>query len=481
MIFNSIRWRLQLWHGLILLAVLAGFGFTAHRLQRANELRRVDQELQQRLGPLLDTLRRPPPGRGGGAGGGPGGERRGPPPREAGEEFQGAPRNFHLNPNRAGLFEGENSRYYYLIWRRDGIELSRSASAPAEVPFPEPSSDTGLLATPRIRGVLREVYEFTPPGECLLVGRSIAPETASLHQLALWLSALGGAVLVLGLAGGWWVATGAIRPIDDISAAATKIASGNLAHRINIADTDNELGHLATVLNSTFARLDAAFTQQAQFTSDASHELRTPVTVILSQTQTALGRERSAADYRAALEACQRSAQRMRRLIESLLELARLDVGQEPFRRAPFDLGRAAQECIEGLRPVAQERHITIHTELSETECLGDSERISQVITNVLTNAILHHKTEGEVRVTTFRENGFAFLTAVDNGPGISAEDLPRVFERFYRADKSRTSTTGGTGLGLSISKAIIEAHHGTIEITSELGVGTRCTLRLPV
>src|SRR5205823_12651972 len=122
-------------------------------------------------------------------------------------------------------------------------------------------------------------------------------------------------------------ASRAIRPIDEISGTALKIAGGDLSQRIDAADTGSELGRLASVLNSTFARLEAAFAHQARFTSDASHELRTPLSVILSQTQTALSRERSEPEYREALEACQRAANRMRRLTESLLELARLDAG----------------------------------------------------------------------------------------------------------------------------------------------------------
>ena len=166
----------------------------------------------------------------------------------------------------------------------------------------------------------------------------MAPDLAAMRRLALWLTAAGAAVLLLGLAGGWWVATRAIRPIEAISATAVKIAGGDLSQRINAADTDSELGRLAGVLNSTFARLEAAFAQQARFTSDASHELRTPVSVILSQTQTALSRERTSPEYREALEACQRAARRMKTLTESLLELARLDAGQEPMKRERFDL-----------------------------------------------------------------------------------------------------------------------------------------------
>lgn len=490
MVFNSIRWRLQLWHGLILLVVLAGFGFTAHRLQRANELRRVDQELQQRLGPAMEAMRRPPPGERGGPGG-PGGPRsgrgegddrgrRGPPPREADGELQ-PQREFRLGPNRAALFEGDTNAFYYVAWSRDAREWSRSVSAPATVPLPERASTNRTTPTMRMRGTLRELYQFTPPGECVVVGRSIAPELDNLDQLALWLSALGGAVLILGLAGGWWLATRAIRPIHDISAAATKIATGDLTHRINTDKTDNELGQLAAILNSTFARLESSFERQRQFTADASHELRTPVAVILSQTQATLARERTPAEYRETLEACQRAAQRMRALTESLLVLARLDAGHEARKRERAELSQIVRDSVELLRPLAEERCIMIQSELVAAECPGDSQQLAQVVTNLLTNAILHNKHGGEAHITTRREQDDVVLTIADNGPGIPAEDLPRLFERFYRADKSRTGATGGTGLGLAISKAIIEAHGGSIEVISTVGSGTTFTVRLPV
>jgi len=496
MVFHSIRWRLQLWHGLILLVVLAGFGFTAHRLQRANELRRVDQELQQRLGPAMEAMRRPPPGERGGPGG-PGGlgrpgdprigrgegedrGRRGPPPRESEGEFQ-PQREFRLGPNRVALFEGDTNAFYYVAWSRDGREWSRSATAPSDVPLPERGSSTRPTPAMRMRGTLRELYQFTSPGECVVVGRSVAPELANLHQLALWFSVLGGAVLVLGLAGGWWLATRAIRPIHDISSAAARIATGDLSHRINTDKTDNELGQLAAVLNSTFARLESSFERQRQFTADASHELRTPVAVILSQTQATLARERNPAEYRETLEACQRAAQRMRSLIESLLVLARLDAGQENAKRERVELSEVARDCVELLRPLANERRVMIHCELAAAECHGDSQQLAQVITNLVTNAILHNKHGGEARITTRRDPDNVIVTVADNGPGIPAEDLPRLFERFYRADKSRTGATGGTGLGLAISKAIIEAHGGSIEVTSMVGNGTTFSVRLPI
>ncbi|HEX4342782.1 MAG TPA: ATP-binding protein, partial [Verrucomicrobiae bacterium] len=234
------------------------------------------------------------------------------------------------------------------------------------------------------------------------------------------------------------------------------------------------------VLNSTFARLETSFAQQQQFTSDAAHELRTPVSVILTQTQTALNRERSSVEYRETIEACQRSAQRMRRLIVSLLELARLDAGQEQMKRMKFDLAATVRDNVELTQPLADERGIKILTELAPVECLGDSERLGQVITNLLTNAIQYNRIGGQLKLALKKENELAVLTVSDTGIGISPENLSHVFERFYRGDKSRSGSNGHAGLGLAICKAVVEAHGGTIEVSSEPEQGTTFTVRLP-
>ncbi len=259
-----------------------------------------------------------------------------------------------------------------------------------------------------------------------------------------------------------------------------KIAGGDLSQRIDAADTESELGRLAAVLNSTFARLEAAFAHQSRFTSDASHELRTPVSVILSQVQTVLSKERTGAEYREALEACQRAAVRMKRLTESRFEFARQGAGQQPMKQEPFDLARVARDCVELVRPLAGERGLEIECELPPTPCRGDSERIGQVATNLLTNAIHFNRDNGQVRISTLVENGSVILSVSDTGTGIPPEDVPHIFERFYRVDKSRSRIQGRTGLGLAITKAIVDAHSGTVEVSSQPGTGSTFKVRLP-
>jgi two-component system, OmpR family, sensor kinase len=483
-IFKSIRWRLQIWYGLILVVVLAGFGFTACQLERNRQFRRIDDELQRRVKVLADSLRPPPRG--------PESDHRPPFDQPPPDQFPGnnppgedlrPPPQFHLPPQFAGLFGANDpDDFYFIIQSRDGGEISRSTNVPPILTFvnriePRPP-DTRIRLDAVDFDNHREKVNVLPSGEIIRVGCSIAPELKELRLTALKLTAVGGIILFFGLAGGWGIASRVIRPIADISATAVKISAGDLSQRINVAETESELGQLAAVLNSTFARLEAAFAQQRQFASDAAHELRTPVSVMLTQTQTALSREREAADYKQTVEACQRAAQRMRTLIESLLALARLDAGQEILKRLRFDFSKTVADGVALTKPLADERGVKIFTELSPLEITGDAGRLAQVVTNLLMNAIQYNREGGQVRVKLESQNRLALLSVSDTGGGISAEDLPRVFERFYRADKARSS--GNTGLGLAISKAIVEAHGGTLEVSSEENVGATFTVRIP-
>jgi len=332
----------------------------------------------------------------------------------------------------------------------------------------------------RLRGTFRESFQFTPPGECVLVGRDIGQELSEMRRFAWLLVAGGGLVLLLGLTGGWWVSTRALRPIADISAAAAKISSGDLTQRIHTTDTSSELGELAGVLNETFARLQASFARQAQFTADASHELRTPVSVVLMQTQSALTRERPAADYRESLEACQRAAQRMRRLTESLLTLARLDSGEAAATPESCELDPVVREVVESLQPLAEEKGLSLTAELAPARCEGNAGQLGQVVNNLVSNAIYYNRPGGSVSIKVTSEADAAVLSVSDTGQGIAPEDLPHIFERFYRADKARSNAPGRTGLGLAITKAMVETHGGTIQVTSELGLGSTFAVRLP-
>src|SRR5439155_3801282 len=206
-----------------------------------------------------------------------GGREMRPGPRDFG------PRDFQLSPEAASLFDqAQTNTFYFTVWSRDGALLKRSTNCPPEVPLPErPGRDTRTHT--RMRAARREAFHFTELGDCVLAGRSIVADLNALRGFTGWLLAVGATVLAFGLGGGWWLTARAIRPVEEISAAASRISAGNLSERISVVDPKNELGRLAGVLNSTFARLEAAFAQQKQFTADASHELRTPLAVIISE------------------------------------------------------------------------------------------------------------------------------------------------------------------------------------------------------
>ncbi|MCL4178908.1 MAG: HAMP domain-containing protein, partial [Verrucomicrobia bacterium] len=353
------------------------------------------------------------------------------------------------------------------------------ANAPPEIVSPS-RVNAGTRIHRRMNQLDREAFQLTEFGFCVLVGRPIASDLKALGRFGWWLVAAGGAVLAIGLGGGWRLATGALQPVEVISTTASRISAGNLAERIDVADTDSELGRLASVLNSTVARLETAFAQQRQFTADASHELRTPLTVMISEAQTTLARERTAAEYRETVQACLETAQRMRKLTQSLLELARFDAGQQQMESGAFDLAERVRVCVELVEPMARLRHLRLDCDLAPAEVVGDPDRLSQVVVNLLTNAVQYNHDHGRIRVTTRVDADAVVLTVTNTGPGISDEDLPHVFERFYRADKARGSAEGRHGLGLSICRAIVQAHSGTVSVASKPGADTTFTVRLP-
>src|SRR5882672_6455489 len=382
MFTKSIRWRLVLWLGFLLVCILSGFGVTAYQLYRINQFKQLDEALGGRVAALTSEVRKGPglgpPGRSSAQPRGEPGDRREPPPEfktppEPPPDFgtpRGPPgmdsgaREILLSPQTLSQFDNaEMNSFYFAVWSRNGVLLKTSAHAPGDIPSPERTDDARTHV--RTRDSLREAFHFTERAECVLVGRSIKSDMVALHRFALWLVGVGSAILAFGLGGVGLLASRALRPVQDISAAANRIAAGNLAERINVAETDGELGHLAGVLNSTFARLEAAFAQQKQFTADASHELRTPLAVIISEAQTSLARERSAAEYRETVETCLDTAQQMRRLTESLLELARLDGSQEPSQRERLDLAETTRASIERLRPLARQRGLQIQSDLA--------------------------------------------------------------------------------------------------------------------
>ncbi len=242
------------------------------------------------------------------------------------------------------------------------------------------------------------------------------------------------------------------------------------------------MGRLARTFDEMIARLDDAFRRQRQFTADASHELRTPLTAIKGQVEVALDQPRDADAYRAVLRGVNAEVDRLIRLVGSLLTLARADAGQIPLARDTVDVAELVNGAVEGVRSTARQRHIALTVDIGPIVVLhADEDLLLQLLLNLLDNALKHTPPGGQVRVGWRVRAGQLALPVGDTGPGIAPEHLPRIFDRFYRADPARDRAAGGAGLGLAIGRWIAEAHGGTVAATSAPGAGAVFTICLPL
>jgi len=474
--YGSLRWQLQLWHGLLLAVVLTGFGWSAWSLQRIGVFHRIDQELEQQSQFTIRSLHPhgPPPPSMGPQGMRPPGPPGLPPPPDIQDSEEDDPLDLGEN-KRKSIMEDE-SPIYKVLWGQNGEVIHHSQKVPSSIPY---MATTSLEPMMRMRGDYREMITHLPSGESLLVGKNIHEELSSLRQTAWILTGVGGLVLLLSLGTGWFITSSAIRPLISINSTAAKIADGDLSQRIPMPREKSEIADLVRVLNQTFTRLEASFVRQTQFTADASHELRTPISIVLTHTQNALARERTSEEYRESLEACQRAARRMRELTESLLALVRLDHGDQTSARFSCRVDQIVRDAVELLTPLAAEQKISIAVDLEPISCIANPEQLTQVVINLLNNAIRYNSPGGMVIVRTAMQSDCLMISVRDTGRGIAQEDLPHLFERFYRADKAR-SHIAGAGLGLAISDVIVKAHGGSIVVTSELGVGSLFIVKLP-
>jgi len=287
--------------------------------------------------------------------------------------------------------------------------------------------------------------------------------------------------LLLSGVGSWLLVGRALSPIDRIVTEAEGLTADRLGPVLlsRRALSDNEIGHLVAALNGMLARLSAAFTGQRQFTADASHELRTPLTILRGEFEVALSRERAASEYRRTLESGLEEVQRMTRIVESLGFLARGDAGPA-HSHVPVSLGALASEVTAVLERRAKEKDLRLTFESDgEAVVRGDGDALRRMVQNLVENALAYTARGGEVRVSLTTGEGKCRLCVADAGVGIAPDDLPRIFDRFFRGDKSRANT-GGSGLGLSIVQSIVQAHGGEVVAESEPGRGSRFTVTLP-
>ncbi len=315
---------------------------------------------------------------------------------------------------------------------------------------------------------------------------SLADVDASVSRL-IWVEVLVTALVLSILAlVTWWVIRLGVRPVKQMTATATAIAAGDLSHRVPTGYEGTEAGELGDALNSMLSRIEEAFDERSasesrlrQFVADASHELRTPVATIRGYAELY---RRGGLDEREELRQAMRRTEaetiRMGTLIDDLLLLARLDQGR-PIDRGPVDLGVLAVDAAADARARSPERRVTA----SVTEGVvvnGDEHRLRQVVANLVSNALVHTPSDAAIEARVRSNNGSAVLEVHDDGPGMTPDIAVHAFERFYRADPSRSRHHGGSGLGLSIVQAIVDAHGGTVTLDTGLGHGTTVRVELP-
>lgn len=287
--------------------------------------------------------------------------------------------------------------------------------------------------------------------------------------------------LIIAVAIGYALAGRALAPVTSICEVANSITIDSLNRRIEVPNPHDELGSLAETLNSLIARLDQAVNEIRRFTADASHELRTPLAALKLEAELALRSERTPRQYQTALSVIFDETNRLCRLADQLLSLSREDAGIVPRVEERVPVHAILNDVIHQLQPMAFQRSILLSTENCDAcEVVGSDLQLRQVFLNLIENALKFTKAGGSVYVGCKSRDAAVICRVRDTGPGISAEHLPHVFKRFYRADMSRNCETGGTGLGLSIAERIVKAHGGTIVVESEVQSGTTVTVTLP-
>lgn len=324
-------------------------------------------------------------------------------------------------------------------------------------------------------------------GNTLIVATPLTDVQQTLRRLLfVEISVTAGALLAAGVLG-WWLVRRGLRPLVEVERTAEAISGGDLDRRVPGESAQTEIGHVAKAFNTMVTRIQAAFAQRdateaklRRFVADASHELRTPLAAVSAYAELFdRGASDRPADLSRVMSGIRIETDRMGRLVGDLLLLARLDEGR-PLEREPVELVSLANEAIETARAVSTAWTTTLEAR-GPVEIVGDPARLRQVFDNLLSNVRAHTPSGTSARVAIRREDDTAVIEVADDGPGLSDDDAARVFERFFRADPSRSRKHGGAGLGLGIVAAIVHAHGGTIAASPAPGGGAAFTVRLPI
>ncbi len=309
----------------------------------------------------------------------------------------------------------------------------------------------------------------------------LKPIDEAFENLRLFLIAGVPLIVALAAVGGWMLARGSLQPVAAITQAARQISAQGLARRIPVRGVRDELDELALTFNEMLERLQRSFEQARTFSIDAAHELRTPLTAMRGESEVALLRNSSAEELRRVLRSNLEEINRITAIVNDLLTVAQGEAGTLELRRESVPLSDLAGNIVETVQVLAEDKSVKLEAEIEPgVRVDGDALRLSQLLLNLLDNAIKHSSPGQTVRMTIGKDGPAPVLRVEDSGTGIAEEDIPHIFDRFFRTDRSRSRQVPGSGLGLSISKWIVDAHGGQISVASKLGAGSTFTVRLP-
>lgn len=478
---DSVRVRLTLWYSAVLALVLVLLSLITYFIFWRSTVQRTDVSLAELSNAFLTTLA---------------------------AEVKDQHGSDRLKPAaEVAITEHRFRDHVFAIFDASGKVVVSSQDVPPANPGSD-SSPAGLLSSPSLQRfldaasrsdrVFGEVQgdqagyrgfarHFSSDGKAyiLVILQSLHPQREMLQEVTSTFAWVIPIAILLASGGGYFLARKSLAPVVAMSRQAGHIGAANLHERLAVHNERDELGHLARSFNSLLDRLSQSFERQQRFMADASHELRTPVAILRGESEVALSQEsRSAEEYRETLGVLHQEAERLTHIVEDLFTLTRADAGQYPLQPRDFYLDELITECVHSARTLALAKKICLNFDgAPESPIHADEPLLRRMILNLLDNAIKYTPEGGRVAVSCRRAGDEYALSITDTGAGIPVELQPRIFERFFRADKARSrseSDGGGAGLGLSISRWIAEAHLGRLELTRSDSTGSTFTAYLP-
>ena len=472
--FSSVRVRLTFWYTAVLTCVLVAMAFATYFLLRQDSARRTDAAIVEVADSFLATVNAEAR------------DATGPDGLKAAIEQAISEHKYRETVfvvlDQEGKIVGSTSNQLLKEPPGASVEILQEAMA---------RSQAGIrpFRTVRLQDEVHRSYarRFSIGKEeyTLLVLQSLHHQREFLESV---IGAFGLAIplaILLASGAGYFLARRSLSPVVEMSTQAGRIGADNLHERLPVRNAQDELGHLAGSFNNLLDRLDHSFEHQRRFMADASHELRTPVAILCGEADVTLSQpSRSPEDYRASLDILRAEAKRLKRIVEDLFTLARADAGQHPLTLSNFYLDELIAECSRSMKTLAAAKQITLTCNASkELPIEADEALLRRMIVNLLDNAIKYTSPGGSVSVSCDAENSRYVMTVGDTGQGIPLDLQPRIFERFFRADKVRSRSGndgGGAGLGLSISEWIVQAHGGKLELTQSDKDGSTFRVYLP-